>query len=146
MHATLGRAGREDFQALAELWEASVRATHSFLSEEDIRFFKPLMVESYLPAVELHCARDESGIIVGFIGTAGNKIEMLFVAPEHFGKGIGKLLLSHAVNDLRATAVDVNEQNPSALGFYEHLGFVITGRSPVDGAGKPYPLLHMRLP
>ncbi len=27
----------------------------------------------------------------------------------------------------------------------QHLGFGVTGRSPLDGQGKPYPLLHMAL-
>ena len=39
----------------------------------------------------------------------------------------------------------MNEQNPQAAGFYEHMGFVVEGRSPVDDAGRPFPLLHMRL-
>jgi putative acetyltransferase len=42
--------------------------------------------------------------------------------------------------------VDVNEQNPAAVGFYEALGFVVVSRSPVDGDGRPFPLLHMRRP
>lgn len=40
-------------------------------------------------------------------------------------------------------AVDVNEQNPAVLHFYEALGFRVQGRSPVDGAGRPFPLLHL---
>lgn len=39
----------------------------------------------------------------------------------------------------------MNEQNPQASGFYRHYGFVITGRSPLDGQGNPFPLLHMKL-
>ena len=41
--------------------------------------------------------------------------------------------------------VDVNEQNPQALGFYQHYGFEVIDRSPLDGSGKPYPILHMAL-
>lgn len=40
----------------------------------------------------------------------------------------------------------MNEQNPQAVGFYLHYGFVQTGRSPLDGEGRPFPLLHMALP
>jgi putative acetyltransferase len=40
--------------------------------------------------------------------------------------------------------VDVNEQNPAARGFYEALGFVVVGRSPLDDGGRPFPILHMR--
>ncbi|PLX92501.1 MAG: GNAT family N-acetyltransferase, partial [Desulfuromonas sp.] len=64
---------------------------------------------------------------------------------EARGKGIGALLVAYAINAQGATNVDVNEQNGQALGFYQHLGFSVTGRSPVDGQGKPYPLLHMAL-
>ena len=96
--------------------------------------------------MDLHCARDEAGEILGFVGVAAGMIEMLFVAPARFGQGIGSLLLRHAVTALGATRVDVNEQNPRAAGFYEHHGFRTTGRSPVDATGKPYPLLHMELP
>jgi ribosomal protein S18 acetylase RimI-like enzyme len=53
-------------------------------------------------------------------------------------------LLDHAVSVFGATSLDVNEQNLQAVGFYRHMGFEIVGRSELDGAGKPYPLLHMR--
>jgi putative acetyltransferase len=40
----------------------------------------------------------------------------------------------------------VNEQNDAARAFYERLGFQIVGRSDLDDAGRPFPLLHMRRP
>jgi putative acetyltransferase len=33
----------EDFPLVLEVWEASVRETHHFLSEADIEFFQPLV-------------------------------------------------------------------------------------------------------
>jgi len=68
---------------------------------------------------------------------------MLFLDPAHMGKGIGRQLLDYAIAEMGARTVDVNEQNPNALAFYKHCGFTVTGRSPVDGMGKPYPLIHM---
>ena len=138
-------AVKDEYAGIVEVWEASVRATHDFLSEDDIQFFKPLILDEYLSAVELRCIKNDAGNILGFIGVAKGKIEMLFVHPDWRGQGIGKLLLNYAVNDVGATKVDVNEQNPLAVGFYEHLGFKVTGRSLVDGMGKPFPLLHMQL-
>lgn len=135
----------EDFPTILAVWEASVRATHHFVSEADIQFFKRLVRDTALAAVTLRCARDAAGAIVGFLGVAETKIEMLFIAPGHFGQGIGKALLGHAIDELGTTEVDVNEQNSQALGFYRHHGFETVGRSPLDGTGKPYPLLHMRL-
>jgi putative acetyltransferase len=71
-------------------------------------------------------------------------VDLLFIAPEHFGRGVGQRLLRHAVAELNAERLDVNEQNPQALGFYLHEGFEIIGRSATDGLGQPYPLLHMQ--
>ena len=133
----------DEYPALAELWEASVRATHHFVAEADIRFFKPLVRDTYLAAVTLRCARDVSGKVLGFVGVAAGKIEMLFVAPACFGQGIGSALLTYAVETLGATDVDVNEQNADALAFYERRGFTVVGRSPCAGQGRPFPLLHM---
>lgn len=133
----------DEYPALAEFWEASVRATHSFVTEADIRVFKPLVRDTYLAAVALRCARDVSGAALGFVGVAAGKIEMLFVAPACFGQGIGSALLTCAVETLGATDVDFNEQNAAALAFYKRRGFTVVGRSPCDGQGKPYPLLHM---
>ena len=61
------------------------------------------------------------------------------------GGGVGRALLAYAVEHWDARTLDVNEQNPQAAGFYEHMGFVVEGRSPVDDAGRPFPLLHLRL-
>ena len=54
-------------------------------------------------------------------------------------------LLDDAVTRLGASQVDVNEQNPKALGFYLKQGFAVAGRSPLDGGGRPFPILHLRL-
>ncbi len=134
-----------DFPRLAEVWEASVRATHHFLEEAYLDWIRERLVPEFLPTVSLHAARDAEGRIVGFLGVAGDRIEMLFVDPEWRGQGVGRLLATHAVDALGARALDVNEQNDQAVGFYRRLGFEVEGRSALDGMGKPYPLLHMRL-
>lgn len=136
---------KEEYKTLVEIWEASVRATHDFLAESDIEFFKPLILNEYLDAVELRCAVDDKGVIVGFVGVAEGNVEMLFITPECRGKGVGRQLLEYAIESLNATLVDVNEQNTQAHKFYEHMNFEVINRSEKDGFGKPYPLLHMKL-
>ncbi len=133
------------FERLAELWEASVRATHDFLPEATIAALRPLVRDHYLAAVTLRIYQDAQGDILGFVGVAEGKVEMLFIDPRTRGRGIGKRLLRHAIDVLGATTVDVNEQNPQAVGFYLHEGFVVQGRSPLDGQGQPHPLLHLAL-
>jgi putative acetyltransferase len=127
------------------LWEASVRATHHFLKEEDIAYFKPLILNTYLDAVELRCVKNERQQIIGFLGVAAQNLEMLFIHPEYRGQQIGKTLLLYAIEHLQVIKVDVNEQNEQAIGFYEHAGFRTKNRSEVDASGKPYPILHMEL-
>ena len=146
INPTIDSISPTDYVEVVDVWEASVRATHHFLPESDIQYFKPLILEQYLDQVALSCLRDQKGKIAGFLGVAQGKIEMLFIHPAVRGQGIGKRLLFHAVQELGATEVDVNEQNEQAVGFYQHLGFKVIGRSPLDGMGKPYPLLHMELP
>lgn len=136
---------KDDYLRLIDIWESSVRATHDFLSEENINHLKPLILEHYFDAVDLRVAKNESGEIVGFIGVAEQNIEMLFISPEYRNRGVGALLLKNAINTQGAKKVDVNEQNPNATGFYEHLGFSVVGRSPLDGQGNPFPLLHLEL-
>ncbi|WP_429023229.1 acetyltransferase [Aeromonas allosaccharophila] len=142
----IAHANGEDYQTLIDLWESSVRATHHFLPEAEILALRPLILEHYFDAVTLHCARTEEGRIAGFCGLCDGKIEMLFVAPAVRGSGVGRRLVEHAISQCSATLVDVNEQNEQAVGFYQKMGFAVTGRSPLDGQGKPYPLLHMALP
>lgn len=132
-----------EYPSLLELWEASVRATHDFLSEKDIEFYRPL-VATYLPMLEVSCVA-EGQSIKGFIATGDQMIQALFIHPDARGKGIGKKLIDHAVVEKNITRVDVNEQNEQAIGFYEYLGFRMVGRSELDGAGKPYPILNMEL-
>ncbi|MGY6036870.1 acetyltransferase [Aeromonas sp. AE23HZ002T15] len=134
-----------DHPTLIGIWEASVRASHHFLQEADIAALRPLILEHYFDAVTLNCARGDNGEIVGFIGVAEGNIEMLFVAPAGMGQGVGRQLVAHAIATLGARRVDVNEQNEQALGFYRRMGFVVVGRSPLDGEGRPYPLLHLAL-
>lgn len=72
----------EDFPCVVEVWESSVRATHLFLAEADIQFFKPLVNDALSQVTELACVRDEKGQIVGFVGVVEDKVEILFIHPQ----------------------------------------------------------------
>jgi len=137
------REGRTaDRDALVAIWLRSVRATHAFLTEEDIQKLLPLVREQVLPALEIWVLiRDDEPI--GFAGLDGARLEALFLDPAHFRSGGGRLLVEHARRLKGKLAVDVNEQQPEALRFYEALGFRVVGRSPVDSAGRPFPLVHL---
>jgi putative acetyltransferase len=142
----LRRARPEDAGLLLELWQRSVRASHHFLQESDIVALRPLVAQELASdAVNWWVLVSEEAVLVGFLGFANDTIEALFIDPDHHGQGGGKLLVAHAQTLARGTrlAVDVNEQNEAALGFYQSLGFSVAGRSPIDAGGRPFPILHL---
>lgn len=145
MNPRIEPARPADRPRLVEVWEAAVRATHHFLPEEDLQFYKRMLREQYFDLVRLTCLRDGDGTVQGFSGTAEDRLEMLFVHPDCHGRGFGKALLRDAIAHHGTRLVDVNEQNPGAVAFYLAQGFEQIGRSPLDGADKPFPLLHLRL-
>lgn len=142
---TVERYNSTDYSELIHIWEESVRSTHHFLSEDDIRFFKPLVEEQYFPAVRLYVLRNETQRIAAFMGLSDTLIEMLFVRPEEQGKGYGQRLIEFAIDKQHIRKVDVNEQNEKAYRFYLKKGFQVTSRDETDSTGKPFPILHMEI-
>ena len=130
---------------LVTCWRASVEATHVFLAPSDIERIAAYVPDAIASVAHLAVCRDESNQIVGFIGVDGAMIEMLFIQPSRRGQGLGTHLLDHATSEHGATLVDVNDQNEQAVGFYEHYGFQVFGRSETDAMGDPFPILHMSL-
>jgi putative acetyltransferase len=141
------RALPADRETLVDIWLRSVRATHTFLSEEEIQALLPPTREYLLSgAPELWVLCSETGALLGFMALSGGKMDALFLAPEFHRRGGGRQFVRFAQELRGELTVDVNEQNPAAVRFYASCGFVVEGRSELDDAGRPYPLLHMRLP
>jgi len=141
---TIRRAVPADDDKLLDIWLRSVRATHTFLTEQDIQFLLPL-IPGELAKLEMWVVTTGDHAPVGFMGMSGSKMEALFLAPEARRRGCGRQLVEHARKVYGELTVDVNEQNQAAWRFYEACGFVVEGRSELDGTGRPFPLLHMRL-
>ena len=143
---TIREALPEDRDTLVRIWLRSVRATHSFLSEDDIQSLLPLVRDELGPdsELELWVLEGEEGAVIGFTGLSGTEVAALFLDPDHLRRGGGRMLIEHARRLKGALTVDVNEQNPEAVRFYEAVGFEKVGRSPSDDAGRPFPILHMR--
>lgn len=132
-------------EQLTEVWERSVKGTHLFLSESEIEDIKKYVPQALKGVVHLVVAENESGCPVAFMGVEEQKLEMLFIAPEERGKGLGKKLIQYGIENYSIRELAVNEQNPLAKGFYEHMGFRVYKRTDHDEQGKPYPLLYMKL-
>lgn len=133
-------------KGLLEVWENSVRATHLFLSDSEIQSIKKYVPQALNEVLHLLIVEDESGRPVAFMGVEAGSLEMLFIAPEERGKGLGKRLIQYGIKNYSVEKLTVNEQNPQAKGFYEHMGFQVYKRTDLDEQGNPYPLLYMRRP
>ena len=134
-----------DPELIAEMlgiWESSVRASHHFLTERDILRLMPQAEEALRQIETLWMVKDVRRPI-GFMGVQERKIEMLFLHPDYFRKGIGRMLVQKAFDEQDVQYVDVNEQNPSAVKFYERMGFRVFCRDSIDDQGNPFPILRM---
>lgn len=129
---------------LVVVWEGSVRATHLFLSNEEVLAIKEYVPQALAGVQYLYAAENDEGIPVGFMGIEGQKLEMLFIDANQRGTGVGKQLLNLGFEKHQVNELAVNEQNPQAVGFYEHLGFKVVDRSELDEQGNPYPILIMK--
>lgn len=131
-------------QKLLDIWESSVKATHSFLSADEINNIKQYVPQALKDVPVLVTAENKEGNPIGFMGVADKMLEMLFVSNECRGQGVGKQLLQYGIENYSINELSVNEQNPLAIGFYEYMGFEVYKRTELDEQGNPYPLLYMR--
>jgi putative acetyltransferase len=113
------------YSVLLKFWESSVGATHHFLQDDIDTFKKTVRENKIFDHVTLTCARNYQNDIVGFMGTSGNSVEMLFISLAVMNQDVGKMLILYAINNLGVTSVGVNEQNTHTTKFYEHFGFTI---------------------
>lgn len=137
-------ATTEDYPRIMKIWESAVCATHDFLSEEDLAYFKRVIPDEYLPHLDVFLLT-EHGEPKGFASVSEGNLEMLFINDHDRGKGYGTSLFQFMKEKTGLTKVDVNEQNNQAIRFYEKLGFRKIGRSEKDSSGKDYPIIHMSL-
>jgi putative acetyltransferase len=140
---TMIRPSRPDEGArIIQIWRGAVDATHDFLKAGD-RLAIDEMVCGFLPQAPLWLAVDENDYPLAFMLIVEGHMEALFVDPARRGTGIGAALVKHGLALHPKMTTDVNEQNDQAVRFYERMGFRRTGRSPIDGQGRPYPLIHL---
>lgn len=132
------RSGRPDERAALE--ELQRRASLAYEEYRPYLLANPEAIE--LPLAQLQDNRVRvaqiAGRLVGFSavlaprraeGTDICDLDGLFVEPGCWGRGIGRRLVEDALAACRAAGVAAMDviANPRAGGFYEKLGFAITG-------------------
>ena len=130
-------------QELTALWRRSVVQTHTFLTVKDIDEIEKYVPQALKEVKHLIVAQKEDEYL-GFMGIENKKLEILFLAPQYIGQGVGRKLVEYGIKEHQIIEVTVNEQNPNAVDFYKHLGFNTYKRTDFDEQGRPFPLLYMR--
>mgnify|MGYP002423716091 CR=1 FL=1 len=130
---------------LLEVWKNSVKATHLFLSNEEINKIKKYVPQVLNEISNLIIVKNDKNIPIAFMGIENQKLEMLFITNNERGKGLGKQLLNYGIENYNVNELAVNEQNPKAKEFYEYMGFKTYKRAELDEQGNSYPILYMRL-
>ncbi|MBD9495070.1 GNAT family N-acetyltransferase [Ensifer adhaerens] len=133
-----------DLEELSAIWfEASITA-HAFVGEARLREQRLLIETVYLPNAETWVAI-RGGEPAGFVSLLDDFIGGLFVSPRHQGAGIGRLLVSHALQLKRQLRLEVYTANSQAYAFYENLGFEEQSRRSEDDEGLPFENAQMLL-
>lgn len=130
-------------EQLLDVWESSVKETHLFLSKNEIESIRKYVPQALNEIQHLIIVENENQVPMGFMGIVEQHLEMLFISHEERGKGLGKELLQYGIEKYSINDLAVNEQNPLAKGFYEHMDFKVYKRTEHDEQGNPYPLLYM---
>ncbi|MGW2487899.1 GNAT family N-acetyltransferase [Streptomyces sp. NPDC001606] len=97
-------------------------------------------------------ADEQGGRVLGFYSLvlAPPELDLLFVADEAQGRGIGRLLVAHMQSEARAAGLDrvrVVSHLPAA-DFYHRTGAVRTGTAPANPPAVPWdrPEFEFRIP
>lgn len=130
---------------LLEVWEDSVKATHTFLSKEEIKNIKEYVPQAIKEVSHLVIIENEDNNPIAFMEIENKKLEMLFVKNSEIKKGLGKKLINYGIENYNINELVVNEQNPNAKKFYEYMGFRMYKREKLDEQGNPYPIIYMKL-
>jgi ribosomal protein S18 acetylase RimI-like enzyme len=72
----------------------------------------------------------------GLVDDDAYKLHKIYVLPSQQGKGTGRLMIDHVINDIKARGahtilLNVNRHN-KAINFYEKLGFFLIREEDVD--------------
>ena len=92
---------------LLEVWEDSVKATHLFLSNEEIENIKRYVPKALNGVEHLIIIENESYQPIAFMGIEAKKLEMLFIKNSERGKGLGKHLLNYGIENYNVNELAV---------------------------------------
>ncbi|MGW8062422.1 GNAT family N-acetyltransferase [Streptomyces ziwulingensis] len=138
---TIRRAGERDARRLTRL----VRGSGAYAGEYAAAVAGYRVGPDYIEAHRVFVAVDadeHGGRVLGFYSLvlAPPELDLLFVADDAQGRGIGRLLVAHMQSEARAAGLDrvkVVSHRP-AEGFYHRAGAVRTGTALANPPAVPW--------
>jgi putative acetyltransferase len=136
-----------DVDGLTALWVAAWQITMPDIDfEARGDWLRERLATHRSAGVAVICAEDADGL-AGFVtvDSASGHIDQLAVAPRCFGTGAATALLAEARRRSPAGLhLEVNQENPRAVRFYQREGFAITGVDSIGVSNRPTWLMHWR--
>ncbi len=124
-----------DIPEIVDIWyEVSLQA-HGFISSEYWRANKDQMSNKYIPMSETFQATDGENIL-GFISLLDDYLAAIFVKSEFQGRGIGSLLLNHAMSLRNNLQLKVFCKNAKSIEYYKSKGFSVISESKDNETGE----------
>lgn len=102
-----------------------IKTTHLFLSVDEIQNIKKYAYQGLMSVSHLIVLENRDNSPIAFMGIEDKKLEMLFIKNSERGRGYGRYLLTYGIEKYGICELTVNEQNPEAKGFYEHMCFKV---------------------
>ena len=85
---------------LLKIRESSLRATHFFLSDNEINMIKEYVPNAINNISHLIIALDDSSTPIAFMGIEDKTLEMLFISAQERKKGIENIYLNTALKTM----------------------------------------------
>lgn len=134
----------DDLKKLSRIWLDASLLAHPFIGEQRLREQRALIEDRYLPNAETWVACMD-GQACGFISLLDTFVGGIFVSPDRQGLGIGRELISHALDLKGELELEVYTDNRQAVSFYTRLGFQELSRRRLDDEGYTFENARLRL-
>ena len=128
------KSQKQDIGRIADIWLDTNLKAHNFIPAQYWNDNYEA-VKEMLSQAELYVYEDERGI-QGFVGLCGDYIAGIFVQSGAQSGGIGRQLIDFVKGIRGRLKLNVYQNNPRAVRFYQREGFMICGEQTDENTGE----------
>jgi putative acetyltransferase len=128
-----------DREAMLDLWVAAWgEAMPAIDFDQRRKWLRVHLAQLEVLGFVMRCETGPRDRVLGFVALSPKLryLDQIVVDLDHWGKGVGEALITEAKRvSPRGLWLDVNQDNPRAIAFYEKHGFrrLRAGRNPTSG-------------